>query len=217
MGYKLIKVSSNNSEQVSRFIETGLNDCIDALQKGGVVVFPTETLYGLGVDIKNEEAIDRLIDLKGRPSNMPIAVAVSELHQASELVEISEFALKIIENCLPGPITILLPVKDVVNRKLMAGSHLLGLRFPDQPVTIELLKRFGPITATSANLHGAPAPTTIEPVVNQFGDKVNVYLDSGPCKIGQPSTVIDPSERTIKIIRDGACSRDEIMDCVRGN
>ena len=212
---KIFRVSPGNNEQLSRFLNLEITDCISTLSRGGVIVFPTETLYGLGVDIMNDRAIDRLIALKRRPKNMPIAVAVAGLNQAEELAEINDLAEKIIKNCLPKPITILLPASDNVNQKLTAESDLIGLRFPSEPVTVEILRRFGPITATSANLHGSSNPVNIDTAIQQLGGEVDIYIDTGPCKFGKSSTVVDVSKRTIKIIRDGACSGEELEDCLR--
>ncbi|WP_455391612.1 L-threonylcarbamoyladenylate synthase [[Eubacterium] cellulosolvens] len=189
------------------------------MRTGGIIVYPTETLYGLGVDIYNDQAIERLIQLKRRPKNMPIAIAVANLDQVRALAMVSKLGLKIIENCIPKPITILLRATDKVNPKLTGGSALIGFRFPDHEVTKELISRFGPITATSANLHGGPNPLTIDSTLAQFGHKVGIYLDSGACAIAKPSTVIDATGETIKIIRHGACSGTELEECLsnRGN
>jgi L-threonylcarbamoyladenylate synthase len=121
-----------------------LQECEYILKSGGIIVYPTETLYGLGADITNDKALDRIIELKGRPQNMPIAVAVADLDQVMHLAEISDLASKIINLCIPKPITILLKAKDEVNRKLTGGSDLIGFRFPEHELTQALIKRFGP-------------------------------------------------------------------------
>jgi L-threonylcarbamoyladenylate synthase len=215
MGRMVFTVFPDRPNQLSKFYEYDLDECVKTLSGGGVIVFPTETLYGLGVDIKNDEAIDRLITLKGRPEKMPIAVAVTSKDQAAQLGYLSSLATKLIDHCLPKPITILVPTKPSINPKLTGGSELIGLRFPDQPVTNMIINRFGPITATSANLHGAKNPSTIGPIINQFQDKVDIYIDSGVCKYNVGSTVIDASGDTIKIIRYGACSGEELEQCLK--
>ena len=170
MPSKIFRISLEDREKLSNFFNNELGECLLTLKKGGMIVYPTETLYGLGVDITNYNAISRLIELKRRPKNLPISVAVANKKQAEQLVDLSEFAERIIEHCLPKPVTILLPAKDSVSRELIGGSDLLGLRFPENPVTIEILKQFGPLTATSANLHGDIDPVSIDPIMNQFGD-----------------------------------------------
>ena len=211
---RIIKISSGSGEQLAMFLKQNLKDCVATLKKGGVIVFPTETLYGFGVDIDNSSAIDRLLALKQRPENMPIAVAVTNIEQARSVAEVTGLAEKIIEKCLPKPITILVPVNEGIDQRLTGGSPLIGLRFPDEPVTRTIIEEFGPITATSANVHGEPAPTTIEPVFDRFGSEIELYIDTGSSKLGEPSTVIDTSGDTIKIIRDGACSGDELNQCL---
>ncbi len=214
---KMIYISEGEPKELSNFLEHDLPDCMKILTNGGVIIFPTETLYGLGVDIKNDTALEKLLRLKNRPANMPIAVALSGLEQARALVELTELSMKVIQQCMLKPVTILLPAKNHVSIKLTGTSNLLGLRFPDNKVTAAILDHFGPITATSANLHRTSDPTTIEPAVDQFGDNVDMYIDTGPCRFGKPSTVLDVSGETIKIIRDGACTRAELEDCLRGN
>jgi L-threonylcarbamoyladenylate synthase len=215
MASKILKLSPKAGEQFAIFLENNLHECVSALEHGGVLVFPTETLYGLGVDISNDHAIDKLIQLKQRPEKMPIAIAVSDLAQAEAVAEISKFAKKLINNCMPKPITILLPVKENVSQKLTGGSELIGLRFPDNPITKAVIRSFGPITATSANLHGSKNPVTMDMAFLELGEDVEIYIDTGPCRFGEPSTVIDTTGDTIKIIRDGACSGEELEECLK--
>jgi L-threonylcarbamoyladenylate synthase len=215
MDERIIRVSPEDPKQISRFLKEELPNCLATLECGGIIVFPTETLYGLGVDIYNERAISKIIELKGRPESMPIAVGVSSLSQALDVADISGLTLEIINNCLPKPITFLTPVKKNISRQLTSGSSLIGLRFPDNPITQAVIEQFGPITATSANLHNTINPNAIEPIISQFGSKVDLYIDTGPCKLGKPSTVIDTTGDTIKIIRDGACSGEELDGCLK--
>jgi L-threonylcarbamoyladenylate synthase len=214
MAVRIFKVNIHNKLELDDFLKNELEVCIDILHQGGTIVFPTETLYGLGADIHNASAIERVITLKGRPENMPIAVACSGLEHAKQVAEVTRSAEYFINNCLPKPVTILLKVRSEINRKLTAGSHLIGLRFPDEPVTKALLESFGPITATSANLHGAGDPVKADQAIESFGENVDLYLDTGPSKLAKPSTVVDISSNTIKIIRYGACSGDELKRCL---
>ena len=211
---KVFRLYPNNSETGLNFLTTVLQECEQTLKSGGVIVYPTETLYGLGVDIRNDQAIEKIIELKGRPKNMPIAVAVTNLEQVKAIAEVSHLALEIINKCIPNPITILLKAKGMVNRKLTGGSDLIGFRFPEHEFTEELINRFGPITATSANLHGGINPIVIDTSLDQFGEGIDIYLDSGPCKIGEASTVVDTTGDTIKIIRHGACSGIKLEECL---
>jgi L-threonylcarbamoyladenylate synthase len=214
MAVRILRIDTDNKIELDDFLENELDICIDILNKGGTIVFPTETLYGLGADIQNDSAIEKVITLKGRPKNMPIAVACSGLDHAKQVAEVTKMAENFIKHCLPRPVTILLKVRKEINQKLTAGSQLIGLRFPDEPLTITLLERFGPITATSANLHGDADPVKIDDTVRSFGPKVDLYLDTGPSRLAKPSTVVDISSDTIKIIRYGACSGDELKRCL---
>ena len=216
MAIEILKVDPSDPEQVREFLKSHLSRCVDTLRQGQAIVYPTETLYGLGVDIKNPSAIEMLFDLKGRPENIPIAIAVTDVHQIEAIAEISPLADKIIKNCKPKPITILMKAKDTINPHLTGGSELIGIRFPSHPVTEMIIKTFGPITATSANYHGAAEPVEISSAVEQFAHKVKIFIDSGACKLKKPSTVIDATGDTIKIIRYGACSGFELDMCLRG-
>lgn len=215
MGTKIFRQHQNVPISTNEaIINEMVSETVSTLKAGGVIVFPTETLYGLGVDVTNDRAIDHLIELKGRPENMPISIAVRDLHHLEQFAQVSKIAKRIIENCLPRPITLLLKAKPKVNKKLTAGSKLIGFRFPENEITKLIIQNFGPITATSANLHGSPEPIHLDSALKQFGDKVDIYIDNGPSEIKKPSTVIDVSNNTIKIIRHGACSGKELEDCL---
>jgi len=217
MGLRIFKLYQNTHDrpEIESLTHQAVLESINTLQSGGVIVFPTETLYGLGVDVNNDSAIERVIELKGRPKNMPISIAVTEISQINRYAEVSGLARRIIDHCLPKPITILLKAKANLNKKLTGGSALVGFRFPDNQLTKEIINNFGPITATSANLHGTAEPVTIDHAVKQFGEQVGVYIDTGPSKFAAPSTVIDTTGDTIKIIRHGACSGRDIEECIR--
>jgi L-threonylcarbamoyladenylate synthase len=212
---RILKISSEDRKQVKNFVDMYLDAILEVLIAGGTIVFPTETLYGLGADIFNESAIDKVINLKGRPKNMPIAVAVANLTQARTVAEISQKAENFIHECIPRPVTLLLPVQDKISDKLTGGSELIGLRFPKEPISQIIIEEFGPITATSANLHDSENLNSIEPIIKQFGIGVDIYIDVGSTKLGEPSTVVDISSNTIKIIRYGACSGAELEKCIR--
>lgn len=212
---RVIKISTNECGWLDEFSKNDLTKVASILARGGVIVFPTETLYGLGADYSNPSAVSRIIELKGRPEGMPIALALSNINQAKQLARISEHVSEIILALIGKPLTFLVPVKPGIDRDLTGGSKLIGLRFPTNPVTKVVLDLYGPLTATSANVHGGPDPVSIEQALDQFGNKVDMYIDTGPCEYGQGSTVIDISSETIKIIRHGACSGEEIQDLIR--
>lgn len=166
------------------------------IRGGGVVVYPTETVYGLGADALNPAAIHRVIDLKGRPAYQPISIAVSDLHMLEEVAHLQR--LEFIERWLPGPVTVLLRKKDIVPDLLTSSSPLVGIRIPDHTLALELIRRTGPITSTSANISGEPAPCSPQEVKM----KADYLLEGGPCKYKEPSTIVDLT--SLKIIRRGA-------------
>lgn len=169
---------------------------------GGVIVYPTETVYGIGASALDEQAILRVFQIKRRPRSMPIFLAVSSLEMLDKVAEISTNDREILERLMPGPVSVLVKRKDVVPNVLTAGSSLVGIRFPDQEVALRIIDAAGPITSTSANLTGSPSPASAEEVSPEIAKRVEMVLDGGKCKYGQPSTLLDLTNRTI--IRPGA-------------
>jgi L-threonylcarbamoyladenylate synthase len=178
-------------------------------QRGGLIVYPTETLYGIGVDPLNENALDKLYTVKQRPRDMPVSVAVSDITMMKEFGEMNSSAERIAEHLLPGPVTLLLKTLDDVPRTLTKNNKI-GLRIPNHPVTLGIIKKTGPLTATSANIHGELEPYIIMEAINQLGDGVDIYIDCGESKFKGPSTIVDCSETSISIIRKGVIPEKEI-------
>jgi len=169
---------------------------------GGVIVYPTETVYGIGASALDEQAILRVFQIKRRPMSMPIFLAVSSLEMLDRVAEISTNDREILERLMPGPVSVLVRRKDVVPNVLTAGSPLVGIRFPDHEMALRIIDAAGPITSTSANLTGSPSPASVEEVSQEIAERVEMVLDGGKCKFGQPSTLLDLTNRTI--IRPGA-------------
>ncbi len=171
------------------------------LKEGKVIVYPTDTVYGLGADALNEGAISRIFEIKGREKDMAISVAVCSLNMAREYAEFDDCAEKLFVKYMPGALTLI-----VKNRKfpeiLTGGTDRIGIRMPDEDIALRLIRKFGrPITATSANKHGKPPAKTVEEARAQLGDEVDLYLDDGK-RDGKPSTVYDCVSR--KVIRQGS-------------
>jgi L-threonylcarbamoyladenylate synthase len=179
-----------------------------------MIVYPTETLYGLGADPFSEAALQKLMMAKKRPDNMPVSIAVSDKKMMEAVSNVNELAERIYNAFLPGPITLLLEKKDNVPMGLTGGSSKVGIRVPDHPVTLRLINSCGPITATSANIHNQEAPWDIDTAIRQLGDSVALYLDGGISKYQAPSTVLDASGTSAKIIRKGVISEDEIKSAL---
>jgi tRNA threonylcarbamoyl adenosine modification protein (Sua5/YciO/YrdC/YwlC family) len=169
-------------------------DAARALVAGQLVVYPTDTLWGLAARATDRSAVARLIAAKGRAPDQPISIAVSSFEEAEPLGRLTPAGRRFLRTQLPGPFTVLLPPSLPARRDLapaIAGGWALGLRIPDHPLARELARRAGPITATSANRHGEPPARSIEEARRSLGDAVSVYLADGPAPPGQPSTLID--------------------------
>lgn len=175
-----------------------LGRAIDRLGDGGVVVYPTDTLYGLGVDARNEAAVDRLVAIKGRTGAQPISVAVSSFEEIESLGRLSPPSRAFVRSHLPGPFTLLLPPasdlgRGTLARPIQGTSPSIGVRLPNHPLARELARVIGPITATSANRHGASPCRTLAEARRVFGAEVDAYLDGPPRPSGLPSTLVDLS------------------------
>jgi L-threonylcarbamoyladenylate synthase len=193
--------------------EESLKEVIEVLDRGGVVVYPTETVYGLGVDATNKEAVEKVFKIKERERGKPVSIAVASVDEAKKYCEWNENAEKIAKKFLPGPLTIILRRKNSLVKELNPDEKV-RIRVPDHRFVLKVLEEFGkPITATSANLSGGENPTNARIVVEQIGDRVDLVLDDGECKYKKPSTVIDLTDG-LKIYREGAISEKEIVEAL---
>ena len=202
---KIIKINPEQPENEA------ILEAVKILKSGGVIVYPTETLYGLGSNAFDKKAVKRVFEIKSREKK-PIAVAAKNLKDAKKLVEFNSLAIKIAKRFLPGPLTMILPLKDKRLEPLSIGTKNLGIRIPDNIVTQKILKFCSfPITTTSANISGGNNPVNAEDAINQIGERVDLILDAGKCELGQPSTIISTTNNEIKIIRKGAIPEEEIL------
>jgi L-threonylcarbamoyladenylate synthase len=174
---------------------TGLPAAVRVLQRGEVIVYPTDTLYGLGARAMDRRAVARLSDVKGRPDGMPMSVAVSSLEELEPWSELSPMGRAYARRHLPGPVTLLLRASPTARRQFAVGlvSHdgTIGLRVPNHAVARELARRAGPITCTSANRHGEPPAQDLRAARATFGREVALYLSGGPPPSGRPSAIAD--------------------------
>ena len=172
-----------------------VDDAVTALAAGRLVVYPTDTLLALGASARDPAAIARLESAKGRPSGQPISVAVSSVPEVEAFGDLGGPARRFLRTHLPGPYTVLLRPSDLARRRLapriFAESGTLGLRVPDHPVARELARRAGPVSATSANYHGAPPCQSLTEARAVFGSRVGVYLAFDPPGSGRPSMLVD--------------------------
>ena len=175
----------------------------DVLRSGGLVVYPTDTAYGLGADPFQEGAVDRVYQVKARPRDQPLSIVVADPGEIFSLGQRTPIAELFVEKNLPGPYTIVLHATAEAPRPILAKQGQIALRIPAHPIPRLLAKAFGPITSTSANLHGKPAPATCEEARVQLVDRVDLYIDGGPTPLGGESTVVDLSGPRAKILRAG--------------
>ncbi|HJV91568.1 MAG TPA: L-threonylcarbamoyladenylate synthase [Holophagaceae bacterium] len=182
-----------------------LADAAAILRRGGLVAFPTETVYGLGADALNPRALERIFEAKGRPRSNPLILHVAGLTMARGLVtEVPLRALRLMEAFWPGPLTLILPKHPCVPDEATAGGSTVALRMPEHPLALALLRTFGgPIAAPSANRSEHVSPTTAEHVRADLGDRVDLILDGGPCRSGLESTVVDLSGPVPRLLRPG--------------
>ena len=186
------------------------------IKNGGIVVFPTETVYGIGTNGLDKDAVKRLYNIKKRPLNKPISLLVSDFEMIEKVVkDISELEYKIMKKFFPGPLTIILNKKDIVPDIVTSGGSTVGIRMPDEEITRKLIEYAGvPIAAPSANISGKPSGIDLQEIIKEFGDMVDYYIDGGKSKIGISSTIVKVENNTIKILREGSISKKEIEDLI---
>ncbi len=183
---------------------------ISAIKEGNVVAFPTETVYGLGADATNPEAIAKVFEIKGRPSDNPLIVHISDRNQVYSLAkEVSDYTKMLMDHFWPGPLTFVLKKKNAVLDAVTAGLNTVAIRMPDHELALELISKTGPLVAPSANKSGTPSPTKASHVKADFGSSVLV-LDGGSTEVGIESTVLDVTGKYPVILRPGSIGNKEI-------
>ncbi len=185
---------------------------VEALRRGELVAFPTETVYGLGADASSVEALKRLYQVKGRPAEHPVIVHIRSAEQLADWVEdVPESACKLAEAFWPGPLTMVLRRSRVVLDQVTGGQETVAIRIPGHPLALALLESFGGgIAAPSANRFGKLSPTTADAVAEELGPDVAMVLDGGPCKVGIESTIVNLSGDVPEILRPGMILADQI-------
>jgi len=195
----------------------GLKKAAQMLSEGNVVAFPTETVYGLGADATNGEAVKKIFEAKGRPSDNPLIVHISDKSQIDELVtDITPVAQALIDNFMPGPITVIMRKSSKIPSEVSAGLDTVGIRMPNHKVAGEFLSLCGcPVAAPSANLSGSPSPTTAMHVKNDMDGYVAAIVDGGDSNVGLESTVVDATGKTPVILRPGAVTSEMIDNALK--
>ncbi len=198
--------------------QKAIEKAVRCLRTGGSMVYPTDTAYGLGVDALNSRAVARLYRLKGRNFAKPVHVVVTSLQMAKQYVFFDEQSTALFRHFLPGPLSLVLPLKPKIPasvRKLSAGSGRLGIRMPKNKIALSLVRKLGrPITATSANFAGGRTPYSIAETLKEFQTKIrqpDLYLDAGRLPKRRPSTLVEIRHGKIRILRKGPLSKKLIL------
>ena len=210
------------ADQVRPWREFGgmMQDIVKAAQiliDGGLVAFPTETVYGLGADATNDRAVARIYEAKGRPQFNPLIAHVTDVEEAFAQAEFSAAALTLAARFWPGPLTLVLPRKNGCTVSLLASAGLpsIALRVPQHPLALELIRGVArPVVAPSANPFGRISPTTAAHVREGLGDKVDYILDGGPCAVGLESTIVSLLDDTPRLLRVGGLIRENIEEAL---
>lgn len=191
---------------------TKLKETAKIIKDGGIVIFPTETVYGIGVNGVNSNAIKQLYAVKQRPINKPISLLVSNIDMINHIAkDITKLEHALIKEFFPGPLTIVLKKKDIVPSIVTAGGDTVGIRMPANEIALKLIEYAGvPIATPSANISGKPSGVELENIMKDFDGKVNCFIDGGISKIGFASTIVQVIDNVPHILRQGAISGEQI-------
>jgi L-threonylcarbamoyladenylate synthase len=203
---RILKVSPLSPDE--RLIEEAAN----VMRNGGLVAFPTETVYGLGADATNEEAVRKIFDVKRRPVDNPLIVHISDMRMLNSIASCDDMALKLAERFWPGPMTMVLKRKNLPDL-VSAGRQTVAVRMPAHPIARMLIQKLSrPVAAPSANIAGRPSPTRAEHVLEDLGDKIEMIIDGGEVTFGLESTVVSLVSRPPVLLRPGVITPEQIME-----
>jgi L-threonylcarbamoyladenylate synthase len=193
-----------------------VREAASLLARGGLVAFPTETVYGLGADALNAGAVERIFEVKGRPPDNPIIVHIGNPAEIDRLVTVVPAAARtLITRFWPGPLTLVLPAAQAVPAVTRGGLPTVAVRMPDHPVALALIRAAGrPLAAPSANISGRPSPTTAQHVLADLGDRVDLILDAGPTPVGVESTVLDLAGTPPALLRPGGVPLEALREAL---
>lgn len=203
-----IETISNIKEASTIFAEAG-----EIIREGGLVAFPTETVYGLGANGLDADACAKIYEAKGRPSDNPLILHVADRAMIDRAATVTEMAERVLAAFAPGPVTVVLPKRGVVPARVTGGLATVGIRMPDNDVARALIRAADvPIAAPSANRSGRPSPTTAAAVFADMDGKIPLILDDGPCRFGVESTIVDCTGERAEILRPGAITREMLAE-----
>ena len=213
----IVKAEFRGEWYVPHVWERNMEDAGKVIKEGGIVAFPTETVYGLGGNALEKKVAAKIYKAKGRPSDNPLIVHISSISQAEDIaVNISDAARKLMDEFWPGPLTIILKKSDVVPKETTGGLDTIAVRMPNHPIALRLIEAAGvPIAAPSANISGKPSPTTARHVAEDMSGRINMIVDGGAVGIGIESTIIDMTAEVPVILRPGFVTK-EMLEKVIG-
>ena len=200
-------------------VETEKEECLKAARKSlkskKLVIYPTDTVYGLGADATSDKAVKKVYEAKSRPSEKPISVAVDSVSMAEKVGDIDKYEKVVMEEILPGPLTLIVEPNSYVSNFLTGNTEKIGVRIPKHTLILELIERLNrPITTTSANITGRENPKTPEEAINQLEESVELVLDDGKLGDDEPSTVAKLDNSNVQIIREGPISKSDIQSII---
>ncbi len=192
--------------------EQELNKTAQVLENGGIVIFPTETVYGIGANAYNEEAVRKIYEVKNRPGEKPLSILVSGIDEIGKYAIIeNDIERKIINSFMPGPITIILKKKQGLFDYISSGKNTIGVRIPDNKIILEILNKLKlPLVAPSANISGMPSGVSLNDIIKDFNGKVDVCINGGKAKLGESSTIVEVVNGEPVILRQGKITLEEI-------
>lgn len=195
--------------------EEELKEASFVIKENGLVIFPTETVYGLGANALNEEAVSKIFIAKGRPNDNPLIVHISNFDMLNELTKnITDIEKKLIDAFFPGPFTLILEKSDLVPNNVTCNLNTVGIRMPSNKIANRLIELSGPIAAPSANISGRPSGTKASDIIEEFNDKVDIIIDGGSTKIGLESTVVKVINGVPTILRPGYVTLEDIKKVI---
>jgi len=193
----------------------GIPAAASAVRRGEIVVLPTDTVYGIGCDAFDATAVASVLAAKGRGRDMPPPVLIPTARTAQGLAtQVPDYAQRLMEKFWPGPLTLVLKAQTSLHWDLGETNGTVALRVPDHEITLELLGDIGPMAVTSANTTGDPAARSVDEALGMLGETVSVYLDAGPVDAGEPSTIIDCTDETGRVLRLGALDLERVNEVV---
>lgn len=189
-----------------------LNDCVSTIKNGGIVIFPTETVYGIGTNAFCEQSVKKIYEIKNRPDEKAVSILLNNIEQIENYAIINnEIERKIIQNFMPGPITIILERKKEILDHVATGKNTIGIRIPSNNIILSILQKLDlPIVAPSANISGQPSGVMLEDIIEDFKNKVDICIDGGKCDISESSTIVQVIDGKVEIIRQGKITKQEI-------